>query len=360
MVASIIVISLVACLSLLFGKFFSKEKPYQILFLSLCASVIVLQMGLRDATIQLTGVYDVRVYYTMCKEAESYGLIEYVTAQTKDYGYFVFNWLVAHIFHNPQVLLFLVAIIVCFFVFRFIYKYSSDVYLSAFLFVTLGFYGFALTAFRQSIAISICLWAYDFVKKRKIIPFILIVLLAATIHQTAIVFLPVYVLGWLKLNTKHVLVMTGVLVVVFIFGNVFVNFFNSLFHVDYGYEEVASLIGRIIRVTIYGIVFLLTYFALREQTDRNAAIYKDSVATMVFILMAGTMCYLMQTKARIMQRISAYFLSSIIYVLIPNVTHGFKNKNFGILLNGLFVFFSTVLFLSGVYRNGLYEFAYIV
>ncbi len=360
MVASIIVVTLIGFLSLFFGKVLSKEKPYKILFLVLCGTIIVLQMGLRNATIQLTPVYDVRLYYEQCLEAERCGLIEYLSARTKDYGFYTFNWLVAHIFHSGQVLLFLVALIICFFTFRFIYKYSPNIYLSALLFVTLGFYGFSLTGFRQSIAISLCLWAYDFAKKRKIIPFVLIVLLAGTIHQTSIIFLCVYALGWFKLNAKDLLIVFFICLAVFLLGNTFIGLFNSLFHMHYeGYQN-SSILGRVLRIIIYGIIFVLLFFAKQNQTVKSLPCFSERLSLLTFILMVGGTCYLLSFRVQAMERISFYFTNSIVYVAIPNITSSFKNKKFAFFLDACFAVFSIALFLSTIYRNNLYEFAYII
>jgi len=228
MIACITVISIIIVLSVFFAFLVPKTKSNKIIYLVLCAVTIILQMGLRDGTINLSEVVDVVRYYRFCKEAEGFAFLEYFATLKKDYGYYVFNWLVANIFHEPQVLLFLVPTIICFFSFRFIYKYSDNIYLSVILFFSLGFYGFALTAFRQCLAMAICLWAYDYIKKKKIIPFILITLLAASFHQTAIVFLPMYVIGQLKLTEKNVVLFTALLVVVFFFGNVFVEIFEKI------------------------------------------------------------------------------------------------------------------------------------
>lgn len=360
MIACVIVLSSIGVLSLFFGGIVPKTKNNKILYLILCAVVIILQMGLRDASIQLTGVYDVKVYFSACKQAMKYSFVDYLSIIEKDYGYYIFNWVVAHVFKNAQVLLFLVAIIICFFTFRFIYKYSTNVYLSVFLFLTLGFYGFSLTAFRQSIAIAICLWAYDYIKKKKVVPFVLITLLAASFHQTAIVFLPMYIIGQLKLNKNNVFIVAILLMITFVCGDMFVGFFNELFKMDYGKEEVVSLIGRVKEFLIEAIIFLLLYFSLKEKNLYERLLIKSRTDTMTYSLMIGIMCHALQFKVLIMQRITKYFISSVNYVLVPNVTKSFKDESIVAVLNVCFVMFSTILFLVGIYRNNLYEFAYIL
>ena len=355
----IIVLLTIGILSMLFGHFFPINKKNQILYLILCAVVIILQAGLRDATNPLFQS-DIKTYYQHYITAGKLSFSNYLQTLTKDYGYYICTWLFARIFKDAQFLLFIVPTIICFFTFRFIYKYADNIYLSVFLFLTLGFYGFSLTAFRQSLAISICLWAYDYIKTKKIIPFILIVLLAASMHQTAIVFLPMYIIGQMKLSRKSVFALTALLLAIYFFGDIFIDAFNNLFEMDYGEEEIGSITGRIIKFTIYGIIFILAYLAIVGKSREDRLLFKAKIGTMVHFLMFGTMTYALQFSVLIMQRITFYFAGSIIFVLISNILGGFKDKSFRNALKICFVMFSTALFIADGVRNGVYEFAYLI
>lgn len=358
MIGCLIVISIIGVLSAFFAFLMPKTKNNKIIYLVLCAVTIIMQIGLIDCTVDSAG--DAGTYFGLCKKAEDYAFLEYIATLKKDYGYYIFNWLIAHIFHEPQVILFVVPIIICFFSFRFIYKYSDNVYLSVILFFSLGFYGFALSAFRQSIAIAICLWAYDYVKKKKIVPFVLITLLAASVHQTAIIFLPVYFIGKIKLTEKNVIIFTALLAVAFVFGNIFVGFFNRLFNMDYGKEEVVSLTGRIKDFIIFFIIFGLLYLSLKEKNPEEKLLLKSRTDSLTFIFMTGVMFYALQFKVLITGRIAKYFIDAVNYVLIANVTESFKDKTMSKVFKACFIVFSVLLFFISITRNSLFEFVYII
>ena len=76
--------------------------------------------------------------------------------------------------------------------------------------------------------------------------------------------------------------------------------------------------------------------------------------------MIGAVCYALQFKLEIMQRIALYYLSAINYVIIPNVIESFKDKKTVLVLNICFFVFSAVLFIVGMYRNNQYIFSYII
>lgn len=357
----VFVVVVIGVLSIFFDTVATHTKQNRILYLVLCATVIILQMGLREGMHDGVMSHDTDNYYLACQKAQHLSFADYLATLNKDYGYYICNWVIAHVFKQPQVLFFIVAIVICFFTFRFIYKYSSNIYMSAFLFVTLGFFGFAQTGFRQTIAISICLWAYDFIVKKKFLSFLLITLLAGSMHQTAIIFIPMYFVGQLELNRKNVIIMMVALAFVYVFSSVFFNFFNNLFKMDYaGAKNIKSLTGRIVNFTIIGIIFVLLYLSLNEKNEYEKLLTKSHTDALAFSLMIGAVCYALQFKLEIMQRIALYYLSAINYVIIPNVIESFKDKKTVLVLNICFFVFSAVLFIVGMYRNNQYIFSYII
>lgn len=92
------------------------------------------------------------------------------------------------------------SLITLFFVFAAIYWQSKDMALAGLLFVLTSNYFLTLNIVSQYMAISICLFSCLFAENRKPLPFVLLVLLAASFHTSALVFLPVYFLP--KLHIK--------------------------------------------------------------------------------------------------------------------------------------------------------------
>jgi transmembrane protein EpsG len=71
------------------------------------------------------------------------------------------------------------------------------------IFYVLFFYVFSMTAIRQSLAMAATMICYEFIKRKKLIPYILILILASTIHKSILIFLPFYFICRLK-NTKFI------------------------------------------------------------------------------------------------------------------------------------------------------------
>lgn len=92
------------------------------------------------------------------------------------------------------------SLITLLFVFAAICWQSKDMALAGLLFVITSNYFLTLNIVSQYMAISICLFSCLFAEKRKPLPFVLLVLLAASFHTSALVFLPVYVLPKLRIK----------------------------------------------------------------------------------------------------------------------------------------------------------------
>ena len=106
-------------------------------------------------------------------------------------GYIWLNWIFSRVINNYSWFLILVGLFEFAVVGRWIWTNSKRPFLSLTVFICM-FYTFFLTGIRQSIAFSILLLAFDNVKKKQLIRFLIKVFLASLFHQTAWVFLFAY------------------------------------------------------------------------------------------------------------------------------------------------------------------------
>lgn len=88
-------------------------------------------------------------------------------------------------------------------VFAWIGRYSPAPWMSAYLFVALQYFALGMNLLRQALAAAVFLWAYPFLKSRRLLPYCGVVLLAACFHRTALVMLPFYFLLNLRASKLH-------------------------------------------------------------------------------------------------------------------------------------------------------------
>lgn len=115
-------------------------------------------------------------------------------------GYLIFNKLLGYLGGDYQILLAACALIAIGSAAVWLYRNSDLPVLASVIFTGLPFFLANYSALRQSIALSITLLAYEMIKQRKKLRFILLVLLAASFHRSALIFLLAYPVYWLRVS----------------------------------------------------------------------------------------------------------------------------------------------------------------
>lgn len=234
-------------------------------------------------------------------------------------------------------------------VFTFIRDYSDNKLMSLLIFVCYIIFEFDLTGLRQALAISIVLLAFQVLlagKKGKNLKYILMVLLAATIHKSALialVFLPlVSFVKSLRWYTVAMLIAVAVSMGArqYLFGVISVIFDRESF-ADRG----LNIGGNIIFMCAVTIMSVYVYDVQRKTlqngaTDEQILQYQREIF-MLKAFMFGIVLSLFFGEATTAR--SYMYFSIVTMVLIPNVCAKFERKN-RILIEGAFVIFFIVFF----------------
>lgn len=110
---------------------------------------------------------------------------------TKEQGYGLFNVAIAYFTGNRYIFILIVTLFIYVSVFFHVLRYSQYPLVSFFVLFCLWYF-FTYTYLRQCMAVAIVWYAIPFAVKRKPIPFFAIVILAATFHNSALLFGLVY------------------------------------------------------------------------------------------------------------------------------------------------------------------------
>jgi transmembrane protein EpsG len=230
----------------------------------------------------------------------------------KDIGFNIFQMYLQKFSHNPQVLVFITALITNVLIVLILYKYSGLFELSLYVFITNGFYLTSMNGIRQFLAAAIAFAATKYIFDGNWKKYIVVILLAAQMHQTALILIPIYFLirrkawSW----TTFLLLFLAILIV---FG--FNQFSSALFSViddtQYGDYKNAGYHGaNVIRVVVEAAPILFAFLGrnrLRRIFPDSDYIVNMSVLGLVFMIIA--------TQNWIFARFDIYFgLYSLILV----------------------------------------------
>ena len=168
---------------------------------------------------------DLDVYTTIYDDCATMPISKMFSYNNIEFGYLMYNALISKISGgNFQFLLTVTAVITVLPVAIVYTKESKDPYLTIALFLCLGPFILMFSGLRQSMAMSLCMIAFLYVKKRKFFKFLIPLVLAVLMHYSAAVFLLVYPLYSINVSKKFFLYSIPVLIVMFIFNKPIIEF----------------------------------------------------------------------------------------------------------------------------------------
>ena len=197
----------------------------------------------------------------------------------------------------------------------FVKRYSPLPWMSLFFYLTLQFFAHSMNLFRQSIAATICLLAYPFLKRRKLLPFVLVVLLAAAFHTSALFFLPFYwILNW-KCDGRLLGGLALAAVPVYLFSNRAAQLVTQYLFPNYaGYIGSRYWAGLGYRYAIFPILYFaaawLTRRWLLAERQENRILINSSFYVMLL--------YVFSIHHMILERFSIY-LFPYAMLLLPKM-----------------------------------------
>ncbi|MFD0771219.1 EpsG family protein [Bacillus sp. CGMCC 1.60114] len=228
---------------------------------------------------------------------------EYIK-NNKDIGFNIFQMILQKYTDDPQVMVFITALITNVLIVFILYKYSRLIDLSLYVYITSGMYLTSMNGIRQYLAAAIVFAATKYILDGNWKKYILIVLLASTFHQSALVLIPIYFLIRRKAwsTTTFILLFLAVLIVIG-FNQFSEIFFAAIGDTQYGhYKDFHEGGANILRVAVEAAPLILAFYGrerLRELFPKSDYIVNMALLGMVFMLIS--------TQNWIFARFAIYF-----------------------------------------------------
>ena len=242
--------------------------------------------------------------------------------------------LVKSVFGNSDVIYFLVlAVFQLFIILWLCRKYSEDFWFSIFLFIaSTDYISWTWNGIRQFTAVVIIYAATPLIIKKKFIPSILLILLASTMHQSALLMIPViFIIQGKAWNKKTILCILASLVVL-MFVDQFTNIMDSLLaetqyvNVVSDYQAWNDDGTNPLRVLVYSIPMILSlvglkYIRMEDDPVINFAVGASIIASRFYIISAAT-------SGLFLGRLPIYVSAWSQYILLPwEINHMFTDRS---------------------------------
>lgn len=243
----------------------------------------------------------------------------------RDFGFkFLIN-LAIWITHNYSGLLFITSLILYACFYKAIFKESKYPTLSVYLFFATNVYFISMNMIRQSIATSLFVLSIPYIKEKSFIKFLIINLIAISMHSTALLYLVTYFLFNKKIN-KNLSIFLCLFSILFgtILGKILlslllkINFFRIYFawYINSIYNA-GEL--NLFSILITGSILIFLYYINakgKENTDYNILLWLETIAFM---------CLAFSPYIPLMQRVSWLF-SFPLFIYLPKMLDFIDNS----------------------------------
>ena len=259
--------------------------------------------------------------------------------------------------NNYTVFLLFVSFLTNFFIFFVAYKIrETSLFFTAFFYSVFYYFYQSMNISRQYLAIALCIYFFYLVAvEKKFIKGLVVLLIATSIHTTAIVCLIFIPLSRIKWDLKKYLYLSFLSVICSLLYKRGVIFFTNIFDDYQMYSENQYLAAgnRIFLVMFLLLIVLLGLFL----TNRYKEIYSDNVFILQSFLLVSIIFGLFYSRDQLVVRIQTYYeIFSVMYIPLlffprPSKSSLFRPISFFILAIALVSLVPFYYQLSGNYGN---------
>ena len=294
------------------------EERYRLGFALLVFAPIIWMAGTRE-NFGDTGMY-AQNFQGM---PNSFGqLPAYIVGVAKDKGFYLFSALIKLLFGSNHTTYFLIIAaiqgVVLVLIFR---KYSTSYMFSIFLFVvSTDYVGWMYNGIRQFMAVVIIFAATILMIKKKYVPLISVIILASTMHQSALLIIPLIFIAQGEAWNQKTLMFIVVALLAIVFVGEFTDILDAVL-TETQYENVISDYESFqddgtnpLRVLIYSFPAIIAFWGRKIIRKVNDPLI--NFCTNMSIISAGLYLISMVTSGIYMGRLPIY-VSLYGYILLP-------------------------------------------
>ena len=329
----------------------NRNRKNYIIFICI---ILILQSALRHVAVGA----DTYAYYLKFEEIKLTSWQEiwenfrsvYVLGEGKDAGYPLIQKVFQFFSGEYRIFLFFVAVIFFSSLGYFIYtqtKYISDVFVAIAIYEVLFYSFFSITGLRQTLATAFTFWGLHFIRQRKLWQYTLLIICAAFIHKSVLLFYPFYFIA--RLNRPRQLLAASFVIfpVMFVFGRSVAGIMALLSAQDnymgYALSDATPTGAVDFSIFLLG-CGILGWIALRnaKQRDSDMPIIYNAISIAIIFT---PLTWIDSSLMRIVQYFSIFILVFLPYV-INNLFRDYQTRIVAIVV--LMVLFVSVIIMRNV------------
>lgn len=303
------------------GIILSKMKKGKIIYIAIMGTLLFVVSAIRRSTGYDYNLYSSWYYSYMFKSVET------LSTEKVEKGYSIPFKIMSRVFYDYQAMFVIIAFIIIMLIMIYIYKNSSNVWISVSAFLCFGVFFNSLNFMRQIIAAAIVLYALRYIQSKQFLRFLAIILFASTIHISSLIMIAFFFILQIKMNYKVLALYTAVTIVAYINSENVMNFATKYVYKSYDPSTNIEVTKGLTPVYVIAFtIFFVIAFLLRKELIKkkafNSILINCAFFTMVFEFFG--------TKHTIISRFAILFYLAPILLLsadmLPLIIEKAKNK----------------------------------
>lgn len=278
----------------------SRVRLKKIFYAFLAIFILSVFAGIRDYTLGTDVLLYGKIWFEKSVEFDSFIMfLKKANEYSIGIGYAALNYFVSRISNNFHFFLFVYQFIHLSLIYSTIRLFKSKISITfAFFIYLFTFYNLSYNILRQIMAISIVFFGYRFIKNKKLVKYVITILLACSFHSTAVIGFMLYPISWaitnkkLKEISKTIIIITGLFCVV-LFRHIFqylntINIMDLNRYTHYLTDEVGG--GRFIRLFYWLFICIVLIMCRKRILHNNSYTHLSMYMLISFIF--SFICFL--------------------------------------------------------------------
>ncbi len=268
-------------------------------------------------------------------------------------GYSYFNKIVSVFTKNPQVFFAITAVLIIAMIYPTYKRLCVDASLTVVLFCTMSTFVMMFSGIRQMIAVGLGFIAYEFTRKKKLLPFVFTVILATAFHASGFIIAFMYPLYRLKITKKLLFAAAPVLAFVFVFNRQIFSVLTVILKRFSRFDGQVTSTGAYTMLLVFA-VFVAFAFIIPDESK----IDEETIGLRNFLLLS-LVVQMFAPVHTLAMRINYYYII-FIPLLLPKIVQyrSARYRQVAVLGRHIMVAFFLIYFFISARNGGLHVFPY--
>ena len=260
---------------------------------------------------------------------------------SQEWGFLLYTWICGKVL-NFQLYLLIAATVYMIPMAIYIYRYSDDVFLGIFLFVTYGMYIFSFSTIRQSMAMGLCMIAILMEEERRIWKYVFFIIIAVFVHRTALIFIPAIFFKKIRVNKISIVSIIVTAMLFYHFRSSILQFLLGYARNTGAYIETGGTLQYlfILGILVLGVINLKKFILTNPERKRNQFLF-------VCICMVAVLFPVLKQNPTYFRLYYFYYMYMVVY--IPNMLSSYSNQQIrwlikvGLFILGIYMYYKQIV-----------------